>query len=197
LLLNRPEGRDTDFSLEIFENIVNSHLNDTLGNFVHRVLHFTYSNFEGKVPHPENLNEYDKSALELINKTASVVADNLDAIRIRDAVNHSMDLARAGNKYFNDTEPWNTIKIEPQKAANTIYVSLNIVKALAVLMEPIIPFTAEKIWRMLNLKDDVHRNSWKQISQLLEPGHEIQKPIPLFKKVKLEELKRKLQQLLE
>lgn len=197
LLLNRPEGRDTDFSLELFEDIVNSHLNDTLGNFIHRVLHFTFNNFESKVPKPENLNEYDQKMLSLINESASLVANDLDLIKIRDAVNHAIDLARAGNKYFNDTQPWVTIKTQPQKAANTVYVSLNIIKALAVLMEPIIPFTAEKIWHMLNLKEDIHKDSWKHITKPLEPGHEIKKPEPLFKKIKAEDLRRKLQQILE
>lgn len=197
LLLNRPEGRDTDFSLELFEDIVNSHLNDTLGNFVHRVLHFTFNNFESKVPKPENLDEYDQKMLSLINETASLVANDLDHIKIRDGITHAIDLARAGNKYFNDTQPWNTIKTQPQKAANTIYVSLNIIKALAILIEPFIPFTAEKIWHLLNLKDNIHKDSWKHITKSLEPGHEIKKPEPLFKKVKAEDLRRKLQQLLE
>lgn len=197
LLLNRPEGRDTDFSLELFEDIVNSHLNDTLGNFVHRVLHFTFNNFESKVPKPENLDEYDQKMLSLINESASLVANDLDHIKIRDAITHAIDLARAGNKYFNDTQPWITIKTQPQKAANTIYVSLNIIKALAILMEPFIPFTAEKIWHLLNLKDNIHKDSWKHIAKPLEPGHEVKKPEPLFKKVKAEDLRRKLQRILE
>lgn len=188
LLSIRPETKDTSFTWEIFVEKVNSDLNDTVGNFIHRTLTFIDKNFEGKIPTPRELQEYDKKLLNSIGKILEEIDKLFMNFKLQAVTVAIMNFARTANKYINDQEPWKTIKTNPRKAATTLYVSAQIVKALAILLAPITPQTAEKIWKLLNLSGSVHQQLLSEATKELTPEHKIVKPEPLFKKVSLSDV---------
>jgi methionyl-tRNA synthetase len=195
MLSIRPEVKDTNFSWTTLTEKVNSDLNDTLGNFIHRTLTFINRRFDSTVPQPNNLDEKDKETLaeakDIINKTA----EDLDAFKLQEALRYAISLSHLGNRYFNEKEPWKTVKTDRQQSANTLYVAVQIVKQLAVILEPFIPFTAEKLWKLLNLPDSVHEQKWDETEKELPPSHKICTAEPLF--TKIEESEEKLQAKLE
>lgn len=181
----RPETKDSSFTWDDFQAKINNELVDILGNFVHRTLMFTYKQFSGKVPERHELDEIDKELVAGIQKTPDIVAEYLEKFRFRDALSEVMRLARKGNKYLNDKAPWHKIKIERKDAETTLNLCCQLTRSLAILMEPFMPFTSEKIWEMLNLQGSVHRRGiWKTAKELAIPsGHPIKKPSPLFQKI--------------
>jgi methionyl-tRNA synthetase len=187
LLSIRPETKDTNFSWKIFIEKVNSDLNDTLGNFVHRTLSFINRHFDSAVPKPSRLDERDKHTLQSIRKRTEKTAQSLETFKLQVALRAVMRLSHLGNKYLNEKEPWNTLKTNPQASTNTLYVAVQIVKALAVTLEPFIPLTAEKLWGLLNLSGNVHEQAWSEATVPLQPGHKINKSKPLFHKVEATE----------
>ena len=192
LIANRPETKDTNFSWAIFLEKVNADLNDTLGNFVHRTLTFITRYYAGQVPTSKGLDEVDKKVLQLIQKTFEKVDNGFEKFQLQDATREILDLSREGNKYLNDKKPWKTIKEDIQLTANTLYVSVQIVKALSVLLEPIIPFTCEKLREFLNLPPKL---KWEDAVKPLPTGHKINEPEPLFSKI--EDSEEKIQEKLE
>ncbi|RLF19758.1 MAG: methionine--tRNA ligase [Thermoprotei archaeon] len=183
LLSLRPEGRDVSFSWSTFKELVNTHLNDTLGNFVHRVLSFTYRFFEAKVPHPSDEWSKEYAWTQVLEKHGECT-EKLYSFRIRDALNDVMSIAREGNKYLNEKAPWLSVRDGDLKGASThLYVCLNVVKALSVMLAPFIPTTADQMWSMLGLEGSVHQARWHEALTPLTPGRSIAKPRPLFKKV--------------
>ncbi|MEJ2241960.1 MAG: methionine--tRNA ligase [Candidatus Bathyarchaeota archaeon] len=201
LISIRPEVKDTNFSWNTLIEKVNSDLNDTLGNFIHRTLTFINKQFKGKIPEPKNLDIEDisvlKEAKDIINKTS----EDLESFKLQEALRFAMSLSHLGNKYFNEKEPWKTIKNHKQDAANTLYVAVQIVKNLAIILEPFIPFTSEKLWNLLNLEGSVHEKKWNETEKELLPNHKINHAEPLFSKIesneeklqsKLEEVRKKL-----
>jgi methionyl-tRNA synthetase len=195
LLSIRPEVKDTNFSWTTLTEKVNSDLNDTLGNFIHRTLTFINKRFDSIVPHPSNLDKKDKAVLkeakEIVNKTA----ERMETFKLQEALRYAMGLSHLGNRYFNEKEPWRSIKTDRQESANTLYVAAQIVKKLAIILEPFIPFTAEKLWKLLNLPDSVHEQRWNETEKELAPNHKINKAKPLFSKI--EESEEELQAKLE
>ncbi len=147
-----PETKDADFSWKDFQARANSELADVLGNFVHRALTFAHRTFDGAVPPLENPNALDRQTLEEMKLFPARIGEAYERFRFREAVFETMNLARLGNKYFNDAEPWKTRKTDLKACANTIHVSLQICAALSVLMEPVLPFSAAKLRRMLRLE---------------------------------------------
>jgi len=194
LLANRPETKDTSFTWKIFLEKVNSDLNDTLGNFVHRTLTFINQYFESKVPKPK-LEEEDEKVLELIKNEVEAVAENIERCKLQEALRHAINLSRIGNQFLNTREPWKLIKKDAEKAANVIYVIAQIVKALAIVLEPFIPFTSEEMWKLLNLPGSVHEQRWEEALKPLPPGHKVKRAKPLFRKVEATE--EELQAMLE
>jgi methionyl-tRNA synthetase len=194
LISTRPESKDTSFSWELFIEKVNADLNDTLGNFIHRTLTFINQNFESTVPKAEKLDAYDRRVLQSVEKKVKKAAQNLEDCKLLAALRNVIDLSRTGNKYFNDKEPWNLAKSDKQKAANTLYVAIQIVRTLRIVLEPFIPFTAQKLSSLLNLPED-ELPQWSETTRLLPSGHKIKKSTPLFSKVELsgEELQSKLE----
>jgi len=199
-----PETKDADFNWNEFQTRVNSELADVLGNFVNRTLTFAARFADGKVPALVNPSAADSAALEELAAFPDRIGSAYDAYRNREAVFETMALARLGNKYFNDTEPWHTRKSDPQACANTIHVSLQICAALSVLMEPVLPFSAAKLRTMLNLAGvrsslpdgDQGSIAWQDAgAPLLGDGHELGEPGILFTKIDddvIEEQKAKL-----
>jgi methionyl-tRNA synthetase len=193
LLSTRPETKDTNFSWEIFIEKVNADLNDTLGNFIHRTLTFINQHFASAVPRAESLDAYDKRVLKTVERRVEKAAQSLEDCKLQAALRNILDISRIGNKYFNDKKPWSLVKTDGQKAANTLYVAAQIVKTLAVTLQPFIPFTAERLSDFLNLPENLQ--SWKGATRLLPEGHKIRGSKPLFSKIEVsgEELQDKLE----
>ena len=188
LLSIRPEARDANFTWEIFIEKVNSDLNDTIGNFVHRTLTFIEKNFEGKIPNPGKLQEYDKKLLNSISKTLTEINEFFMNFKLQAATVAIVNFARSANKYINEQEPWKSIKTDREKAATTLYISANITKSLSFFLSPIIPQAAEKIWKLLNLSGSVQEQGFTKLTKELNPGHKIGKPEPLFKKISMDDV---------
>lgn len=124
------------------------------------------------------------------------IAENYENFRIRDGVFETMNLARFANKYFNDTEPWRTIKENPNRASTSVNLCLQVVRSLAILFEPVLPFSSRKIWDMLNLKDDIVKVGWDSAGELmLEAGHELGEPRILFRKIEDAEIEEEIRKL--
>jgi methionyl-tRNA synthetase len=195
LIATRPETKDTNFSWEIFLEKVNADLNDTLGNFIHRTLTFINQYFANTVPTARNLRTYDKRILQSVEKKVARAAQNLEKCKLQAALRNVIDISRLGNKYFNEKEPWSLIKNDRQEAANTLYVAVQLVKTLAITLQPFIPFAAEKLFTLLNLPDGAHSGKWNDATKLLPSGHKIKKSKPLFSKIEVsgEELQDKLE----
>ena len=187
LISMRPETKDTNFSWKTFIEKVNSDLNDTLGNFIHRTLTFINQHFDSAVPKPSKLDEHDKRTLQSARKTIKKIAQSLEEFKLQEALRRVISLSHLGNRYLNQKEPWKTIKTNPKSAANTLYVGVQIVKILAITLEPFTPFTAEKLWRLLNLPGNVHEQAWNETEKDLPTGHKISKAKPLFQKIKATE----------
>ncbi|MCS4541316.1 MAG: methionine--tRNA ligase [Euryarchaeota archaeon] len=183
LISIRPETKDASFTWQTFIEKVNSDLNDTIGNFLHRTLVFIYRYFNATVPKPSEFDDYDRQVLELIKTKQKEVASNIEKFKLQAALSTVLEIARVGNKYINDKEPWKTIKTNPEIAANALFVSIQITKALAILLEPFLPFTAEKIWSLLNQPGSIHEQTWEEALNQIPSGHKIMEPTILFNKV--------------
>lgn len=182
LLSINPERHDTDFSLKEFQNTVNNELIAALGNFVHRSL--TFIEKQGSViPEVEEFDELDEKMLEFIRKASENVGMNLEKFKFLEALKELMKITHFGNEYFQKKEPWKN------KNNETIYLCANLCRTLAILSAPFLPFSAEKIWSMLNLKGSVHDQDWNNASELgVNEGHQIGKIKLLFKKIDDEEI---------
>lgn len=191
-----PETKDTDFSWKEFQARNNNELADILGNFVNRTLTFAKKNFDNRVPERFELEEIDKELIAKLKEHVDKIANNYENFRIRDGVFETMNLARFANKYFNDTEPWRMIKENPRRASTTINLCLQLVRALAILFEPVLPFSSRKIWEMLNLKDDIVKAGWDSAAELLlESGHQLGEPKILFRKIEDAEIEDEIRKL--
>jgi methionyl-tRNA synthetase len=181
LCANAPEAKDNDFTWKDFQARNNNELVAILGNFVHRALVLTHKYFSGKIPEPVSMEDHDREVLEGIAAFRGKVEDNLDLFRFREALKEAMNLARLGNKYLADTEPWKRIKTDEGRVNSILYTSLQITASLVALIEPFMPFTSKKLAGFLNL-DSVE---WGQIGKtdLLPVGHEIAEPELLFEKI--------------
>jgi methionyl-tRNA synthetase len=181
---NAPENKDADFTWKDFQQRNNSELADVLGNLINRSLSFIEKNFDAKVPSAGNLSDADRAVLAAIGESTQRIGAALDSFQVRRAVGELMDLARIGNKYFNDEAPWKSLKIDRGRCASTLNTTLQLQAALAVLMEPFLPFSAEKLWRMLNAPG-LHRNQrWSDIPNLrISDGHPLGKREILFGKI--------------
>ncbi len=148
-----PETKDADFAWADFQNRVNGELADVLGNFVNRTLTFAHRFADGKVPPLENPTDADRAVLDSLAEYPEKIGAAYEGFRTREAVNATLDLARLGNKYFNDTEPWKTRESDPQAMRNTLHVCLQLCASLSVLMDPILPLSAARLRTMLNLSN--------------------------------------------
>lgn len=183
LMATRPETKDTNFSWELFIEKVNADLNDSFGNFIHRTLTFINTQFNGSIPKPEALDEDDQKILNTLKEKVETIAQKIEECRLQAAANDVISISRLGNQYLNEKEPWKLIKENRSKAAGILYITAQIVKALAIVSAPFIPFTAEKIWKALNMPGNVHEQRWDEALKPLPPNHKISKAKPLFQKI--------------
>jgi methionyl-tRNA synthetase len=175
-----PENKDSDFSWKDYQTRVNSELADILGNFIFRTLSFTNRFFEGKAPELIQPSELDLETLNNINTLKSEIELAYNEFRLRDAIAFSMNLARVGNRYLTETEPWKTRKTDTTAAANSIHVCLQIVAALSVVFDPILPGKMKTLRGYLNL----HDLNWSSIgSSMIPSGHAIDQGEILFTKI--------------
>jgi methionyl-tRNA synthetase len=190
-----PETKDSDFSWNDFQNKVNNELADILGNFIFRTLSFTGKYFDNKVPELIEPTERDQEVLDEINKAKARIADSFERYRFREAIAETMNLARTGNKYFTEMEPWKTRKEDPVVCGNTLHVCAQISAALAVLFDPILPNKMKQLRSYLGMTDDI---SWDMVNeQLLEVGTTIDKGEILFNKIEDETVEEQVEKLKE
>jgi methionyl-tRNA synthetase len=180
LAANLPETRDTDFMWSEFQARNNNELADILGNFINRTFTFVQKHFEGKVPVRHELLAIDREMIQVVSSYPQKVSDLFESYKIRDGVLEIINLARAGNKYFNDSEPWRTIKTDKERCATTLNVSLQAIFTLGELLSPVVPFSSVKIFKMLNA-DLV--NWFDSGKDNLKEGHQLNKPEILFTKI--------------
>lgn len=183
LMATRPETKDSNFTWEFFTEKINADLNDTFGNFIHRTLTFINTKFGGVIPEPSSLEEADKHVLEAVREKVENIAKEIEECRLQSAANTLIGISRIGNQYLNEKEPWNLIKKDKAKAANILYVAAQIVKTLAIVSAPFMPYAAEEIWNTLNLPGSVHEQKWEEATKPLPAKHKIAKAKPLFKKI--------------
>ncbi|RZN84646.1 MAG: methionine--tRNA ligase [Winogradskyella sp.] len=182
LTANAPETKDNDFTWKDFQARNNNELVAIFGNFINRVVVLTNKYYDGIIPEPSDLSSVDQETLAAVKAYPSVIASSIERYRFREASQELMNLARLGNKYLADEEPWKVIKINETRTKTIMYVALQIASALAVLSEPFLPFTSGKLKNILNSRD----NSWNNISNkeiLLPAEHQIGKGELLFSKI--------------
>ena len=187
LMATRPETKDSNFSWELFIEKVNSDLNDTFGNFIHRTLTFINTQLNGEIPQPKILDKDDEEILKTLKEKVETIAKEMENCRLQSAANNVISVSRLGNQYLNEKEPWKLIKKDRDKALNVIYVAAQIVKALAVISAPFIPFAAEELWKTLNLPGSVHEQRWDEALKPLPAKHKIAEAKPLFRKIEASE----------
>ncbi|WP_409200965.1 methionine--tRNA ligase [Methanobrevibacter sp. DSM 116169] len=194
LTINAPLNKDTDFSWDDFQRRNNDELADVIGNFLHRTFTFTHKYFNGEIPDYINPSREDKYFEDALNKTPSLVGDLIKDLKFREALIEIFKIAKIGNKYFNDQEPWKAVKENPEQAANTIYLSNQLSKILAICLKPYLPKKADEIASILNLENS---NEWKDASVFMPTGHSISKAKPLFKKIEDDVIEKEKENLYE
>lgn len=192
MIYSRPEQKDSSFSWDDFESKINDELNDVIGNLIHRVLSFIAAKYNGRVPEAE-LDEESSSFLEEVRKIGRSIEEDLLRIKLRDGLRGLIEMARLGNKFFNNREPWKDFEGNKKRANSTIMASYQLLKILAYYMHIFMPSSAEDLWRMLGLdgEPDLRR------SLSLHPLGEVKEVRPLFRKVKKDELLKRLEQIRE
>lgn len=190
-----PESKDSDFSWKDFQARVNNELAAVLGNFINRTLTFTSKFVEAKVPELIDPTATDLEALNAIAVQKEKVTAAYEAFKFKEAISESLQLARVGNKYFTETEPWKSRNDNPQACANTLYVSLQISAALSMLMEPVLPSSMKTLRSQLKISEGL---AWQDITDsMLDSGTEIEVGKVLFNKVEDSEIEKQIQKLEE
>ena len=187
LTASAPETKDNDFTWAEFQARNNNELVAIYGNFVNRALQLTQKYYEGVVPACGELTDYDKETIAEFKDVKTKVESLLDNFRFRDAQKEAMNLARIGNKYLADSEPWKVIKTDPERVKTIINISLQLTANLAIAFEPFLPFSSKKLYAMLN----VEPLGWENLgsTDLLPAGHQLAKPELLFEKIEDEAIK--------
>lgn len=181
---NLPENKDTDFYWKDFQAKTNNELADIYGNFINRTVTFVAKNFNNVVPKRSVLSRRDKEIIAYVEKSPSLISELIEHFKFRDATLEIMNVARAANKYFNDSEPWKTLKNDPEQCATTLNICLNIVRSLAILFSPVLPHTSERVWKLLNINTALQDEHWNSAGKLQLPeGHQLGVSEILFTKL--------------
>jgi methionyl-tRNA synthetase len=185
LSINMPENKDSNWMWNDFVAKNNDELLGTYGNFVHRVITFTQKNF-GSIPKKGNLKDLDSKALKKIEEAYKEVGDSIGNCNFKKGLRTTMNLAQFGNFYFDQNQPWNLIKNEKERCGSVLHICIKLVQALAVFMAPYLPFSSDAVWKILGNKDPI--KSWDDSLSELKEGTPLEKPVPLFKKLMLEDI---------
>ena len=193
LTANAPETKDNNFTWKDFQARNNNELVAVYGNFVNRALQLTKKYYDGVVPACGELTDYDKETLKEFSDVKQEVEKLLDVFKFRDAQKEAMNLARIGNKYLADCEPWKVIKTDPERVKTILHISLQLVANLAIAFEPFLPFSSEKLRKMLNMESF----EWNQLgnTDLLKAGHQLGEPALLFEKIEDSAIEAQMQRL--
>lgn len=193
LTANAPETKDNNFTWKDFQDRNNNELVAVYGNFVNRALQLTKKYFNGVVPECGELQEVDLKAIEEFKDVKQKVEALLDTFKFRDAQKEAMNLARIGNKYITDCEPWHVAKTDMERVKTILYLSLQLVANLEIAFEPFLPFSSARLREMLNVTD----TDWAQLgsTELLKPGHQLGTPALLFEKIEDEAIEAQLKKL--
>jgi len=195
LTANAPETKDNDFTWKDFQARNNNELVAIFGNFINRVAVLTQKYYEGVIPAVGEFNDIDTETLRQITELTEKIEQSLERYRFREAQQELMNMARLGNKYLADEEPWKLIKTDPERVKTVMYVALQIATALAVASEPFLPFTSEKLKRMLQLGAITWENLKTNATELLKAGHRIGTAELLFEKIEDAAIEKQLQRL--
>jgi len=196
LTSNAPETKDNDFTWKDFQARNNNELVAIFGNFINRVVVLTNKYYEGVVPQPNDYSDIDEATLTEMRAYPAVIASSIERYRFREALTELMNLARLGNKYLADEEPWKMIKENPARVQTQMYVALQIAAALSVLSEPFLPFTAARLKNMLNLNDSsLGWNDIAMTADLLTAGSKIGQAELLFAKIEDEAIQAQVDRL--
>ena len=195
LTANAPETKDNDFTWKDFQARNNNELVAIFGNFINRVAVLTQKYYEGVIPAAGEFNDIDTETLRQITELTEKIEQSLERYRFREAQQELMNMARLGNKYLADEEPWKLIKTDPERVKTVMYVALQIATALAVASEPFLPFTSEKLKRMLQLGAITWENLKTNATELLKAGHLIGTAELLFEKIEDAAIEKQLQRL--
>ena len=195
LTANAPETKDNDFLWKDFQARNNNELVAILGNFINRALVLTNNYFDSKVPPCGELTDYDKETINNFNSIKETIEKHLNQFKFREALKDAMNLARIGNKYLADTEPWKTSKTDMERTATIMNISLQITANLAIVFAPFLPFSVEKIKQFLN----INTLTWNQVGNLilLAAGHQLGKAELLFEKIEDEAIEEQMQKLMD
>ena len=193
LTANAPETKDNNFTWKDFQDRNNNELVAIYGNFVNRALQRTKKYWGGVVPACGELNEVDKAALEEFKDVKKNVESLLDVFKFREAQKEAMNLARIGNRYITECEPWKVWKTDPKRVETILYISLQLVANLAIAFEPFLPFSSKRLREMLN----IDTFEWNQLGEtdILKPGHQLAEPALLFEKIEDEVITAQLNKL--
>jgi methionyl-tRNA synthetase len=196
LTVNAPEGRDSDFSWRDFQARNNNELADILGNFVNRTVAFTDRYYRGAVPEPGPLGDEDRQLLQEVESAPGRIGEAIERFEFKRALRDLMKLSELGNKYFNDQEPWRTVREDPERCATTIALCLRLVTAIAFLCQPFLPFTAQKLRRILGMGEETADLHWDEAAaQVLAPGHRLGRLEILYRKIDDETIERQVARL--
>ena len=193
LCANAPETKDNDFTWRDFQARNNNELVAILGNFVNRALVLTKKYYGGRMPACGEMNDYDRATVAELQGIRSELESSIENFRFREALRNAMNFARIGNKYLADTEPWKVVKTDPERVNTILNIALQITANVAVAIEPFMPFSSEKILKMLA----IDRPSWDALGSMsvIPAGHEIGEPELLFEKIEDEAIERQLAKL--
>lgn len=195
LTANAPETKDNNFSWQDFQTRNNSELVGILGNFINRVLVLTNNYYQGEVPTPAEFSEVDNQVLQALKEAPQKIADSIERFHFREAQAEMMNIARLGNKYLTDEEPWKLVKTDEERVKTIMYVALQITAALVPLSKPFLPFTSDKLANLFQLKDSLNWNAPESEQALLTPGHHIAKAELLFEKIEDVEVEKQIAKL--
>ena len=193
LTANAPETKDNNFTWKDFQDRNNNELVAVYGNFVNRALQLTKKYFDGIVPECGELQDVDRQAIAEFKDVKQKVEALLDVFKFRDAQKEAMNLARIGNKYITDCEPWHVAKTDMERVKTILYISLQLVANLEIAFEPFLPFNSKKLREMLNVAE----SDWAQLgsTELLKPGHQLGTPALLFEKIEDDAINAQLKKL--
>ena len=185
LTMNMPETGDSDFSWAEFIRRNNDELVSTYGNLVNRILSFTYRNFDGLVPEPNDLHESDLGLLKTSEDVLASVLETLEAVKIRQSLNQIFTLAQETNRYLDAKAPWKEIKTDKASAGTTLWVGINILNRLKIMLTPFLPFTSQKLHEFLGFQGDVSSEPWPDdwSTTLVSGGTPLASPTPLYSKL--------------
>lgn len=186
LMANAPLTRDTDFSWDDFQRRINDELADVLGNFLHRTFTFTNRFYQGRIPEAVQMDKYDQEMVNKIIELPIVVGEYIENFKFREGLVEIIKLAKQGNKYFNDKEPWKTVKSEPESAASALYICNQLSKTLAITLNPYLPVKSLEIIRLLNIEEKLE---WDSANSFIPSGHKILPAKPIFSKIEDEVIK--------